>query len=243
MEGFRPEDSFRGDVARRYDDELRGDEEETVQFLKQIAAGRDCMELAIGTGRIALPLAATGLRVDGIELSPDMIQVLRAKPGGSEVGVVNGDMTAADMGRRYGLVYLVFNSIGNVITQDGQVKCFENAARHLDEGGVFLLECRIPTAPKQADNGFFEVSHPGTASVHITACRYDPISQVLDLSHIDIGNDMVRMVPLRLRLAHPPEFDLMARCAGLVLEQRYGGWNREPFDARSWRHISIYRKR
>ncbi|TIT83041.1 MAG: class I SAM-dependent methyltransferase, partial [Mesorhizobium sp.] len=79
----------------------------------------------IGTGRIALPLAATGLRVDGIELSPDMIQVLRAKPGGSEVGVVNGDMTAADMGRRYGLVYLVFNSIGNVITQDGQVKCFE----------------------------------------------------------------------------------------------------------------------
>ncbi|RRH90015.1 class I SAM-dependent methyltransferase [Mesorhizobium tamadayense] len=243
MEGFRPEDSFRGDVARRYDDELRGDEDETVQFLKQIAAGRDCLEFAVGTGRIALPLAATGLRVDGIELSPDMIEMLRAKPGGSEIGVVKGDMTAVEMGRRYGLVYLVFNSIGNVITQDGQVKCFENAARHLDEGGIFLLECRIPTAPKQADNGFVEISHAGTGSVHIAACRYDPVTQVLDLSHIDIGNDTVRMVPLRLRLAYPPEFDLMARCAGLELDQRYGGWKREPFDARTWRHISIYRKR
>ena len=144
MEGFRPEDSFRGDVARRYDDELRGDEDETVLFLKEIAAGRDCLEFAVGTGRIALPLAAAGLRVDGIELSPDMIEELRAKPGGSKIGVVNGDMTAVEMGRRYGVVYLVFNSIGNVITQDGQVKCFENAARHLDEDGVFLLECRFP---------------------------------------------------------------------------------------------------
>ncbi|RVD25438.1 class I SAM-dependent methyltransferase, partial [Mesorhizobium sp. M4B.F.Ca.ET.017.02.2.1] len=222
MEGFRPEDSFRGDVAKRYDDELRGDEDETVRFLKEIAGGRDCLELAVGTGRIALPLAAVGLRVDGIELSPDMIEVLREKPGGSEIEVVNGDMTAVDMGRRYGVVYLVFNSIGNVITQDGQVRCFENAARHLDEDGVFLLECRVPTAPKRDDGGFVEVSHPGTGSVHIAACRYDPVSQVLDLSHIDIGNDMVRMVPLRLRLAHPPEFDLMARCAGLKLDQRYG---------------------
>ncbi|TRC85945.1 class I SAM-dependent methyltransferase [Mesorhizobium sp. WSM4303] len=243
MEGFRPEDSFRGDVARRYDDELRGDEGETVLFLQEIAAGRDCLEFAVGTGRIALPLAATGLRVDGIELSPDMIDMLKAKPGGSQIEVVNGDMTAVEIGRRYGLVYLVFNSIGNVITQDGQVKCFENAARHLDEDGVFLLECRVPTAPKQADSGFVEISHPVTGSVHIAACRYDPVSQVLDLSHIDIGNDSVRMVPLRLRLANPPEFDLMARCAGLQIDQRYGGWKREPFDARSWRHISIYRKR
>ncbi|ESZ77417.1 class I SAM-dependent methyltransferase [Mesorhizobium sp. L103C105A0] len=243
MEGFRPEDSFRGDVARRYDDELRGDEDETVLFLQEIAAGRDCTEFAVGTGRIALPLAATGLRVDGIELSPDMIDMLKAKPGGSKIEVVNGDMTAVETGRRYGLVYLVFNSIGNVITQDGQVKCFENVARHLDKDGVFLLECRVPTAPMQADNGFVEISHPGTGSVHIAACRYDPVSQVLDLSHIDIGNDSVRMVPLRLRLANPPEFDLMARCAGLQLDQRYGGWKREPFDARSWRHISIYRKR
>ncbi|RVD67301.1 class I SAM-dependent methyltransferase, partial [Mesorhizobium sp. M4A.F.Ca.ET.029.04.2.1] len=137
MEGFRPEDSFRGDVAKHYDDDLRGDEDETVQFLKEIAGGRDCLELAVGTGRIALPLAAVGLQVDGIELSPDMIEVLREKPGGSEIEVVNGDMTAVDMGRRYGVVYLVFNSIGNVITQDGQVRCFENAARHLDEDGVF----------------------------------------------------------------------------------------------------------
>ncbi|TPJ49603.1 class I SAM-dependent methyltransferase [Mesorhizobium sp. B2-6-4] len=242
MEGFKPENSFRGDVAKRYDDNLRGDEEETVAFLEELAAGKDCLEFAVGTGRIALLLSARGLRVDGIELSPDMINVLRAKPGGANLTVVNADMTLADMGRRYGLVYLVFNSIGNVITQDGQVECFENAARHLDEGGLFVLECRIPTAPKREGEGFVDVYNIGTTSVHLATCRYDPVSQVLDLSHIDLSNDGIQMVPLRLRLAHPPEFDLMARCAGLKLDRRYGGWRHEPFDARSWRHVSVYRK-
>ena len=158
LRGFRPEDSFLGQVALSYDEEdFRGDEDETVGFLKEIAKGADCLELAIGTGRIALLLASQGLRVDGIELSPDMIKVLRGKSGGADLPVVKGDMSTTEMSRTYGLVYLVFNTIGNVLTQDGQVKCFENAARHLEPGGRFVLECRVPTAPSRGDRGFVEV--------------------------------------------------------------------------------------
>lgn len=243
MKGFRPEESFLGETAARYDQDLRGDEAETVEFLSELADGRACLELAVGTGRIALPLAAKGLRVDGIELSPDMIAVLRGKPGGAGLAIVEGDMTSTDMGRKYGLVYLVFNSIGNVLTQDGQVECFSNAARHLQPDGIFLLECRVPTAPTRGDTGFLDVFGLDVDSVHLGANRYDPLTQILDLQHIHIGRDGVRLAPIRLRLAAPPEFDLMARCAGLELQARYAGWSREPFDARSWRHVSLYRLR
>jgi hypothetical protein len=243
MKGFKPEESFLGDAALRYDNDLRGDETETVLFLKDLANGRDCLEFAIGTGRIGLPLAHAGLRVDGIELSPDMIKVLKGKPHGDTLNVTEGDMSTADTGRRYGLVYLVFNSIGNVLTQEGQVACFENAARHLDPDGAFVLECRVPTAPKRDESGFVEVYGVELDSAHIGACRYDPVTQILDLQHIYLGQDGVRVQPIRLRLANPPEFDLMARCAGLRLDARYGGWQREPFDRRSWRHVSVYRRR
>ncbi|MGE3871317.1 MAG: class I SAM-dependent methyltransferase [Parvibaculaceae bacterium] len=241
MKNFKPEESFLGEDALRYDDDLRGDEIETIRFLKDLANGRDCLELAIGTGRIGLLLAQEGLVVDGIELSADMIKVLRGKAGGDGLNVVQGDMTSAAMGRRYGLVYLVFNSIGNVLTQDGQVKCFENAARHLEPDGAFVLECRVPTAPKRDESGFMEIYDVALDVAHIGACRYDPISQILDLQHVHIRRDGIRLAPIRLRLANPPEFDLMARCAGLTLEARYGGWQLEPFDARSWRHVSVYK--
>jgi SAM-dependent methyltransferase len=243
MRDFKPEESFLGEEALRYDDDLRGDETETVQFLKKLANGKACLEFAIGTGRIGLPLAREGLRVDGIELSPDMINVLRGKPGGDALNVVEGDMTTTDMGMRYGLAYLVYNSIGNVLTQEGQVACFENAARHLNPDGVFVLECRVPTAPKRHEGGFIEVYDVELGSAHIGACKYDPVSQILDIQHIRMAQDGFRLGPIRLRLANPPEFDLMARCAGLALDSRYGGWQGEPFDARSWRHVSVYRKR
>jgi hypothetical protein len=171
-----------------------------------------------------------------------MIEVLKAKPGADKLNVAQGDMSSTDMKRRYGLVFLVFNSIGNVLTQDGQVMCFENAARHLEPDGVFVLECRVPTAPKRDEGGFIEVYDVELDFAHIGACRYDPVTQILDLQHIHIGESGIRLGPIRLRLANPPEFDLMARCAGLKLAARYGGWQHEPFDARSWRHISVYRK-
>jgi SAM-dependent methyltransferase len=241
MKGFDPRTSFGAEVARSYDAEsIRGDEEETVAFLAGLAGDRDALELAVGTGRIALPLRAAGVRVDGIELSRDMVERMREKPGGDQVEVTMGDMSRVGTGRTYGLVYLVFNTIGNLLTQDDQVRCFENAARHLSEDGVFVLECRVPTAPGRAGHQFIDVEDLELDRVGLGVCRYDPVSQLLDVNHVHLGADGLRFNPIRLRLAYPPEFDLMARLAGLRLRDRWGGWNGEPYTAASWRHISVY---
>ena len=150
MEGFEPEKSFGYDVSKRYDAVgIRGDEEQTVVFLAQLAGGRNALEFAVGTGRIALSLTAAGVRVDGIEMSQHMVDRMHEKPDGDNVEVTIGDMSRVTTGRTYRLVYLVYNTIGNLLTQDDQVRCFENAARHLTEEGVFVLECRVPTAPSR----------------------------------------------------------------------------------------------
>jgi SAM-dependent methyltransferase len=240
MKGFKPERSFGHDVSRRYDSHLRGDEAETVAFLADLARGRDALEFAVGTGRIALPLSRTGVHVDGIELSPDMVDRMREKPDGTCIDVTTGDMSRVATGRTYGLVYLVFNAIGNLLTQDEQVQCFKNAARHLADDGVFVLECRIPTAPARPGHQFVDVEEVELDHVTLGVSRYDPVSQILDCNHVTIAADGLILSPIRLRLAHPSEFDLMANLAGLRLRNRWGGWNREPFTATSWRHISVY---
>ena len=243
MEGFDPRTSFGYEVSKRYDaDEGRGDEDRTVAFLARLAAGRDALEFALGTGRIALPLARAGVRVDGIELSQDMVDRLREKPGGESVHVVIGDMARVDMGRKYGLVYLVYNTIGNLLTQDDQVRCFENATRHLADDGVFVLECRVPSAPARPGGQFVDAERVAVDEVVLDVARYDPVTQILDEQHVQITADGIRLGPISLRLAHPPEFDLMARIAGMRLRQRAGGWDGEPFTAASWRHVSVYER-
>ncbi|HEY1628152.1 MAG TPA: class I SAM-dependent methyltransferase [Streptosporangiaceae bacterium] len=243
MQGYDPRMAFDDEISRRYDaEDLRGDEGETVAFLAKLAAGGDALEFAVGTGRIALPLTQAGVRVDGIELSPDMLARLREKPGGDQVKVVEGDMTRASTGSTYRLVYLVYNTIGNVITQDDQVLCFENAARHLAEDGVFVLEVRVPVAPSWPDHRKIEAEKVEVSNVVLDVCRYDPVTQILDETHVHLGKDGVLFSPVRLRLAYPPEFDLMARIAGLRLRERRGGWNGEPFTAASWRHVSVYER-
>ncbi|HEY4028630.1 MAG TPA: class I SAM-dependent methyltransferase [Candidatus Dormibacteraeota bacterium] len=242
MEGFDPLTSFGHEVSKRYDASARGDEDETVAFLARLAGQRDVLELAVGTGRIALPLMRAGVRVDGIELSRDMVDRMREKPGGDEVGVTMGDMSRVTTGRTYGLVYLVYNTIGNLLTQEDQVRCFENAARHLAEHGVFVLECRIPTAPARPGHQFVDVEEIGVDHVALGVSRYDPVTQILDVNHVRIAAGGLILDPIRLRLAHPPEFDLMARIAGLRLRERWGGWNGEPYTASSWRHVSLYER-
>ena len=241
MKGFDPRTSFGHETSRDYDAvSKRGDEEETVAFLAGLAGGGEALELAVGTGRIALPLLKAGVRVDGIELSKDMVDRMREKPGGDQVEVVMGDMSRVTTGRSYGLVYLVFNTIGNLLTQDDQVRCFENAARHLTDDGVFVVECRVPTAPARPGHQFIDVEELELDHVELGVSRYDPLTQILDVNHVRLGADGLGFSPIRLRLAYPPEFDLMARIAGLRLRDRWGGWNGEPFTAASWRHISVY---
>lgn len=238
MNPHDPKASFNADVAARYDDELRGDEDAAVTFLKELAGDGPALEFAIGTGRIALPLATNGIRVDGIELSEAMVDRLRAKPGGANLDVRIGDMTTTSMDRTYPLVYLVFNTIFNIQTQDGQVACFRNAARHLDDSGVFVIEAAVPDAWLPTDR--YAVPEKVTGdSVTLDVCQYDPVTQILHENHVTIGTDGIRMAPIACRLAWPAELDLMAQLAGLRLVDRYGGWHKQPYTGKDL-HVSVY---
>jgi SAM-dependent methyltransferase len=240
MDDFDPLQSFGPETAARYDDTLRGDEDETVAFLAGLAGSRPALELAIGTGRIALPLAARGIEVDGIEQSAAMIARLREKSGGADLRVVQGDMAVdAGPGGPYGLVFLIFNTIGNILTQDGQVACFENAARQLLPDGVFVVEKQLPWFSVRREQ-FVNAEHVGTDAVVLDVNRYDPSTQILSENHVRISADGIRMGPIAQRLVTPGELDLMARIAGLRLVDRWGGWRGEPFTAGSTRHVSVY---
>ena len=241
MEGFDPRTSFGLDESKRYDAiDTRGDEDLTAAFLARYAGEGNALEFAVGTGRIALPLMAAGVRVDGIEMSQHMVDRMREKPDGDKISVTVGDMSQVSTGRTYALVYLVFNTIGNLLTQDDQVRCFENARRHLSDDGVFVVECRVPTAPSRPGHQFVDAEQVEVDHVGLDVGRYDPVTQILDVNHVRIGADGILLRPIRLRLAYPPEFDLMARVAGLRLRERWGGWSGEPYTADSWRHVSVY---
>jgi SAM-dependent methyltransferase len=241
MEGFDPFDSFGPEVASRYDEDLRGDEAETVDFLAAHAGRSPALEFAIGTGRIALPLTRRGLRVDGIEQSAAMVDRLRAKPGGDRVDVTVGDMSTVELPGRYSLVYLVFNTIHNLLTQEGQVRCFENAGRHLDDDGVFVVETGVPwRGPREGS--YIEVPKVTLNEVRISPHRYDARTQILDVNHLRLTSDGIRMSPISLRLVYPSELDLMARIAGLRLRDRWAGWKQEPFAVDSRRHVSVYER-
>jgi len=243
---FDPRDSFGPRVAAAYDDGPRGDEEAAVARLAELAGAGPALELAIGTGRIALPLAATGVRVDGIELSAAMIERLRAKPGGAALAVEHGDMAAVVMPGRYRLVYVVFNSLMNLITQDDQVRCVANAARHLAEDGVFVVENVVPDLmyglrpDRDGIDQYVDAGAIGPDGVTVEVGRFDRATQRVDKCHVRLGAGGVAVDPLALRYVWPSELDLMARLAGLRLRERCGGWSGEPFDGRSLRHVSVY---
>ncbi len=241
MEDFDPASSFGPDVAARYDDQSRGDEEAAATFLAELAQGRGALEFAIGTGRIALPLAAKGIQVDGIELSPHMVERLRAKPGGDQITIMIGDMSVTTTGQRYGLVYLVFNTIFNLLTADDQIRCFENAARHLTADGHFVVETALPhawIAPGTSD--YVHAEQVGTHTVVLDVARYDPVTQLLEENHVRLTANGITMQPIVCRLITPGEMDLMARIVGLRLVARFGTWQRTAFDAQSRAHISVY---
>jgi hypothetical protein len=241
MKGFDPLAAFGPEVAARYDDEPRGDEEETVACLARLAGDGPALELAIGTGRVALPLAATGVRVDGIEVSQAMVDRLRAKPGGDALAVTIGDFADVPVEGRYPLVYLVFNTLFNLLTQDEQVRCFANVAEHLTDDGMFLVEAFVPSwLHRLRDDQYVDAEQIEADRVTLDVGRHDPVGQILDESHVTFADGAVRVSPIVCRYAWPAELDLMARLAGLRPVSRYGGWNGEPFTAASRQHVSIW---
>lgn len=241
MKDFDPAKSFGSDVAAHYDDYKRGDEESAASFLAKFAKEGAALEFAIGTGRIALPLAAKGIKVDGIELSPHMVEKLHAKPDGHNINVTIGDMSNTRTNGLYSLVYLVFNTIFNLLTADDQIRCFENAARHLSPNGYFIVETAMPHAwisPDKSD--YVHAEHVGKETVGLDVARYDPATQLLEENHIEFTTQGIKMSPIVCRLITPGEMDLMARIAGMRLINRFGNWQRTTFDINSKAHISIY---
>lgn len=241
MKDFDPATSFGSDVAEHYDDYMRGDEESAVSFLAELAKEGAALEFAIGTGRIALLLAAKGIKVDGIELSVDMVEKLVAKSQGMIINVVIGDMCRVTTNQQYSLVYLVYNTIFNLITAEDQILCFENAARHISKDGFFVVETAMPHAwisPEKSD--YVHAEYVGKETIGLDVARYDPVTQLLEENHIKFTQQGIAMTPIVCRLITPGEMDLMARIAGLRLIQRFGNWQRTPFDVNSKAHISVY---
>ena len=241
MKNFDPASSFGDAVAATYDDQLRGDEVDAVSFLAALVGDGRALELAIGTGRIGLPLAALGVHVDGVDISPAMIARLRAKPGGEAIAVTIGDFAEVPVSGSYRLVYVVFNTLFNLLTQDAQVRCFENVAAHLTHDGSFVIEAIVPTYLYRLRNDqYVDAEAISVDEVRLDVGRHDPVRQMLDESHVSLSGRGVTVSPIVCRYAWPAELDLMARIAGLRLKDRWGGWNREPFTAASDLHVSVY---
>jgi len=231
-------------VASTYDDgDLREVTEQAVEFLVSLAHGRTALELAIGTGRVALPLVARGVRVDGVDFSPEMVAQLRAKPGGADISVTIGDIADVPVEGSYGLIFLVFNVLANLTTQEAQVRCFQNVSRHLAADGAFVVEALVPEARWLSQGQHVDVRCVTPGALSLDATRIDLVDQVVDENHIRLTEGGIHLEPLRTRYVWPSEMDLMARLSGLRLAERWAGWCRETYTAEAKWHVSVYRKK
>jgi len=232
-------------VARRYDEDsadrfAAGVIEPTVSFLAGLAGSGAAVEFGIGTGRIALPLSQRGVRVSGIDLSPDMVARLRAKPGGEAIDVTVGDFATTRADGTFRLAYLVFNTIANLTSQDDQVACFQNAAAHLEPGGCFVIEVEAPQLQRLPPG---ETVRPFTVTpTHLGFDEFDIARQGLISHHYRIKDGEFRTLSMPFRYVWPAELDLMARLAGMTLRERWSGWQREPFTSESISHVSVWAK-
>jgi SAM-dependent methyltransferase len=239
MKDYDPILSFGKESAKRHDE--RGDESAAVAFLEAVAKSGPVLELAIGTGRLALPLAARGIRVDGIDISPAMVDRLRSKPGGDQLSVQIGDFADVAVPGRYSLIFVAWNSLFNLLTQEDQLRCFENVAAHLTDEGSFVVEAFTPDfLYRLPDNQQVAAEAIEVDRVQIGVLRHDPAIQLLEQSHVFLSPTGVSLDPVVQRYAWPSELDLMARAAGLQLNQRWASWEKEPFGSSSDLHISVY---
>ncbi len=212
----------------------------TIDVLADLAAGRRALEFAIGTGRVAIPLIGRGVDVAGIELSRAMVDQMRAKPGSERVSVTIGDMASTRVDGEFGLVYLVYNTISNLLTQDEQVDCFCNASEHLAPGGAFVVEVGVPRL-RQLPMGETLLAYE-VADGHFGVDEFDVVNQRLTSHHAWVRGGQGRTFDSTHRFAWPAEYDLMARIAGMKLDARWANWRRDPFTAESTSHISVWRK-
>jgi SAM-dependent methyltransferase len=213
-----------------------------LDVLTSLAAGGRALELGIGTGRVALPLAARGVTVHGVDASRSMVARLREKPGGSGIPVTIGDMAEVIPEGPFGLVYIVFNTFFSLLSQARQVACFRSVAGALEPGGAFLLECFVPDPGRFAGGQCVRTTTLGPDHVRVEASAHDPVTQRVRSSAVHLGAAGVQILPLDIRYAWPAELDLMAAISGLRLRDRCGGWEGQPFTASSASHVSVYER-
>lgn len=219
------------------------DTEAAVALLAELAGSGPVLELAIGTGRIALPLAERGIDVHGIDASEAMVARLRSKPGGESIPVTIGDFAdVAVDGDYYTLIYIVFNTLFGLPTQEAQVRCFENVAAHLADGGVFVVEAFVPDLTRFHRDQRVEAERVGLDDAWLGLSRHFPAEQRVESQHVRLSEQGVRFYPVRIRYAYPSELDLMARLAGLRLRDRLDGWKSEPFSGATATCISVYER-
>jgi SAM-dependent methyltransferase len=240
-----PDGYFDEPVAERYDDgswDMFSAEvlEPTVDLLAELARGGPALELGIGTGRVALPLAERGVEVRGIDLSRAMVARLREKPGGDRIPVEIGDFASTRVDGAFTLAYLVFNTINNLTTQAEQVACFRNAAAHLEPGGCFLIEVGVPALQRMPPGETFHVFD--VSDTHWGFDEYDVLNQGLVSHHFSVVDGRIERMSIPFRYVWPAELDLMAQLAGMTLRDRWSGWRREPFTGESRKHVSVWEK-
>jgi SAM-dependent methyltransferase len=213
-----------------------------VEFLAGLAGDGRVLELAIGTGRVALPLAARGITVEGIDASAAMAERLRAKPGGESIPVIIGDMAQVPASGRFRLVYLVFNTLFGLLSQARQAECFGNVARVLEPRGMFVIECFVPDLSRFDHDQRVQARSVTEDSAIIEVSRHDKVQQRVTTQMITLDGQGMHLRPVAIRYSWPAELDLMASRAGLRLAERHGGWDRRAFTSASDSHISVYQR-
>ena len=243
MEEYGPE-TYGERIADVYDEWYKPvDSAAEVALLTELAEGGHALELGIGTGRVALPLAANGVEVHGLEASPAMVERIHAKPHGDEIPVTIGDMADVAIDEKFALVFVVFNTFFQLYSQDAQLRCFANVAAHLLPGGRFLVHAFVPDTSRIEAGQDLSVREASLDRVRLDATVYDSKEQRLDTTQMRITEHGIRLVHAKLRFAWPPELDLMARLAGLELEHRWATFDKQPFTSASAFHVSVYRAR
>ena len=226
---------------------MRADVAPTVDALAKIAGDGPALELGIGTGRVALPLAERGIEVHGIDASEAIVAQMRAKPGGNDIPVTIGDFSEFSIAdgnqpKKFSLVYVVFNTLFQATSQEAQVQCFQSVAAHISDGGVFLVEAFVPDPTRFTRNQNISVGRVEYDLVSIDISRHDPVNQFVQSQHLLVTESGVKLYPVQVRYSWHSELDLMARLAGMRLRERWSDWNGSPFTAASEFHISIYEK-
>jgi SAM-dependent methyltransferase len=228
--------------ASIYDDLYSSYDQAAIDTLTELAGAGPALELGVGTGRIAIPLAKSGVTVHGIDASQAMVSMLRAKSGSENIQVSIGNFADVEIEGEFPLVFVVFNTFFALLSQEEQVRCFRNVAKHLSREGVFVLEVFVPDMTRFNRGQNVSATKVASEYVRIDVAEHDPIEQRVNSQQVLISGEGIRLYPVQIRYAWPSEMDLMGQLAGLRLRWRWSGWQREVYTARSEKHISVYER-